>query len=218
MPQAGSSVFSLFSLIELHLASLPLASSYNRVAVSSVFWAQKIIFGPNAWGPVKPLDLPRVACYNSLFFALMPRRHKSLRPQQNPCVPRHSFPLRAVFVQTSVSTPEVRRSVGVEPCRASNTLESSLKLFCQCCAGWPGLGPGSSPPVESLGKQQPLRESLVTLSCQGPCEQKPSLANCRFHTLAPGFLEGFSVRHLSICAVSPVVPDDPQKELVVRRP
>ena len=74
------------------------------------------------------------------------------------------------------------------------------------------------PPLESLGEQQPLRESLVTLSVQRPCEQKPSLANCRFHTLAPGFLEGLSVRHLSICAVNAVVHDDPQKELVVRRP
>ena len=36
--------------------------------------------------------------------------------------------------------------------------------------------------------------------------------------MAPGFLEGFSVRHLSVCAVNGVVPDDPQKELVVRRP
>ena len=35
----GSSVFSLFSLIKLHLASLPLASSYSRVAASSVFCA-----------------------------------------------------------------------------------------------------------------------------------------------------------------------------------
>ena len=31
-------------------------------------------------------------------------------------------------------------------------------------------------------------------------------------------LKGFSVRHISICAVNAVVPDDPQKELVVRRP
>ena len=53
-------------------------------------------------------------------------------------------PLRAASVQTSLSTPKVRRSVGVEPCRAQNALKSSLKLFCQCCAGWPG--PGSSPP------------------------------------------------------------------------
>ena len=53
VPQEGSSVFSLFSLIKLHLASLLLASSYSRVAVSSVFCAQNIyIFGPNAWGPV----------------------------------------------------------------------------------------------------------------------------------------------------------------------
>ena len=124
-------------------------------------------------------------------------------------------PLRAASVQTSLSTPKVRRSVGVEPCRTPDALKSSLKLFCQCCAGW--LGPGSSHPLESLGEQQPLRESLVTLSGQGPCEQKPSLANCRFHTLAPGFLEGFSLRHISICAVNAVVPHDPQKELVVRR-
>ena len=47
---------SLFSLIKLHLASLPLASSYSRVAVSSVFCilgTKYIFFGPNAWGPVK---------------------------------------------------------------------------------------------------------------------------------------------------------------------
>ena len=88
--------------------------------------------------------------------------------------------LRAASVQTSLSTPKVRRSVGVEPCRAPNALKSSLKLFSQCCAGWPG--PGSSPPPESPGVQQPLRESLVTLSGQGLCKKKPSLANCRrFH-------------------------------------
>ena len=40
MPQEGSSVFSLFSLIKLKLASHPLASSYSRVTVSSVFCAQ----------------------------------------------------------------------------------------------------------------------------------------------------------------------------------
>ena len=80
-----------------------------------------------------------------------------------------------------------------------------------------GRGP-DLPPLESPDEQQPLRESLVTLSGQGPCEQKPSLANCRFHTLTPGFLEGFSVRYLSICAGNAAVPDDPQKELMVRRP
>ena len=42
VPQEGSSVFSLFSLIKLHLASHPLASSYSHVAVSSVFCAQYI--------------------------------------------------------------------------------------------------------------------------------------------------------------------------------
>ena len=66
--------------------------------------------------------------------------------------------------------------------------------------------------------REPLRESLVTLSDQGPCEHKPSLANCIFQTLAHGFLEGFSVRNLSICAVKAAVPDDLQKELAMRRP
>ena len=42
VPQGGSSVFSLFSLVKLHLASHPLASSYSHVAVSSVFCAQYI--------------------------------------------------------------------------------------------------------------------------------------------------------------------------------
>ena len=51
MPQEGSSsVFSLFSLIKLHLASLPLASSYSRVAVSSVFCAQNIFFSAQTRG------------------------------------------------------------------------------------------------------------------------------------------------------------------------
>ena len=48
--QEGSLVFSLFSLIKLHLASLPLASSYSRVAVSSVFWAQDIYFSAQTRG------------------------------------------------------------------------------------------------------------------------------------------------------------------------
>ena len=46
--QEGSSVFPLFSLIKLHLASHPLASSYSRVTVSSVFCAQNIFFGLSA--------------------------------------------------------------------------------------------------------------------------------------------------------------------------
>ena len=128
-------------------------------------------------------------------------------------------PLRVAAVQTSLWTPKVRRSVGVEPCRAPNALKSPLKLFCRCCAGWPGPG---SPPRSSLSANNSRFGSrFFILSGEGPCEQNPSLANCRFHTLALGFLKGFpgfSVRHLSICAVNAVVPDDPQKELVVRRP
>ena len=50
VPQEGSSVFSLFSLIKLYLASLPLASSYSRVAVSSVFCAQNIYFSAQTRG------------------------------------------------------------------------------------------------------------------------------------------------------------------------
>ena len=65
VPQEGSSVFSLFSLIKLHLASLPLASSYSRVAVSSVFWAQNIFFsaqtrGAPLSGETNLLSIPRI--------------------------------------------------------------------------------------------------------------------------------------------------------------
>ena len=44
VPKEGSLVFPLFSLIKLYLASLPLASSYSHVAVSSVICAQNIYF------------------------------------------------------------------------------------------------------------------------------------------------------------------------------
>ena len=80
-----------------------------------------------------------------------------------------------------------------------------------------GQGPGLSPP----------RVSRRTIAASGvasypvwprPLQQKPSLANCLFRTLTPGFPEGFSARHLSICVVNAAVPDDPQKEFVVRRP
>ena len=48
VPQEGSSVFSLFSLIKLHLASLPLDCG----CFISILGTKYIFFGPNAWGPV----------------------------------------------------------------------------------------------------------------------------------------------------------------------
>ena len=68
LPQEGSSVFSLFSLIKLHLASHPLAinSSYSRVTVSSVFCAQIIFFGPSVWGPVYLNEMLLLTLANSL--------------------------------------------------------------------------------------------------------------------------------------------------------
>ena len=69
VPQEGSSVFSLFSLIKLHLASLPLASSYSRVAVSSVFCAQNICFSAQTRGA--PLTVVLVmAIYLFILFIL----------------------------------------------------------------------------------------------------------------------------------------------------
>ena len=53
VPLEGSPVFSLFSVIKLHLASHSLASSYSRVTVSSVFGTKIYFFGPSVWGPVK---------------------------------------------------------------------------------------------------------------------------------------------------------------------
>ena len=50
VPQEDFSVFSPFSLIKLHLAFHPLASSYSRVTVSSLFCAQNIFFRPKCVG------------------------------------------------------------------------------------------------------------------------------------------------------------------------
>ena len=58
VPKEGSSVFSLLSLIKLHLASLPFANSYSHVAVSSAFCAQNIIFSAQTRGA--PLNAFRV--------------------------------------------------------------------------------------------------------------------------------------------------------------
>ena len=66
LPQEGSSVFSLFSLIKLHLASRPLASSYSRVTVSSAFCTQNIFFGPSVWGPVNLNGMLSLTLANSL--------------------------------------------------------------------------------------------------------------------------------------------------------
>ena len=83
-------------------------------------------------------------------------------PNRTPPV-YHGTPssLRAASVQTSLSTPKARRSVGVEPCTAPNALKSSLKLFCQCCAGWPG--PRSSP-LSSLPANNSRFGSRLTFS------------------------------------------------------
>ena len=72
VPQQGSSIFSLFSLIKLHLASYPLASSYSRVTVSSVFCAD-LFFGPSVLGSVNTIGEPNK----------MSRRYFILTP----CVP-----------------------------------------------------------------------------------------------------------------------------------
>ena len=59
---ASRGLFSFLSvffniLIKLHLASLPLASSYSRVAVSSIFCAQNIFFSAQTRGaPLRDQD------------------------------------------------------------------------------------------------------------------------------------------------------------------
>ena len=68
VPQEGSSVFSLFSLIKLHLASHPLASSYSRMTVSSVFCAQNIFFRPRCVGPVNRAIINSRAMGSTLYY------------------------------------------------------------------------------------------------------------------------------------------------------
>ena len=89
MPQEGSSVLSLFSLIKLHLASLPLASSYSRVAVSSVFWAQNIFLSAQTRGaPLRNLLWePHAIAVLPSFQPAYHRvpRHRKTKPRANHC-------------------------------------------------------------------------------------------------------------------------------------
>ena len=78
--------------------------------------------------------------------------------------------LRAASVQTSLSTPKIRRSIGVEPCRVPNALKSSLKLFCQCCAGWPG--PGSSPPSSLPANNSRFGSRLSPCLAKAPANRR----------------------------------------------
>ena len=163
-------------------------------------WAKKpqveVTQGSKLWltSTRKPLDLPR--------------RHKSLRPQHNPCVPRHSLPLARRLCPDELSTPKVRRSVDVEPCRAPNALKSSLKLFRQCCAGWPKINAGNdSKPVQcrllnaffpnlSNLLQRPIcklwkydsrldRGLRINPPLPGSCLTGVFGARCKFSTLTP---------------------------------
>ena len=97
VPQEGSSVFSLFSLIKLHyLASHPLASSYSHVAVSSVFCAQYIHISAQTRGaplnykkevvagnfqPAKTSQI--TCCAQSLSLSVYPRENRRACPGEN---------------------------------------------------------------------------------------------------------------------------------------
>ena len=94
VPQEGSSVFPLFSLIKLHLASLPLAGSYSRVAVSSVFWAQNICFSAQTRGaPLSEvMDVQHYRPYEALLLGSHPslvvfkENQNTPRPSEHPPV------------------------------------------------------------------------------------------------------------------------------------
>ena len=90
-------------------------------------------------------------------------------PNRTPVYHGSPSSLRAASVRTSLSTPKVRRSVGLEPCRAPNVLKSSHKLFCQCCAGWPG--PGSSPPSSLPAKISRLGSRLPPYLAKAPANR-----------------------------------------------
>ena len=108
------------------------------------------------------------------------------------------FSLRAASVQTSLSTPKVRRSVGgVEPCRASNALKSSLKLLCKCYADWPR--PGSSPP-----SNLPANSSHFGSRCLSPCLVKaPANRNRRWQIVASSlFGQHINKTNISVSGVN----------------
>ena len=122
----------------------------------------------------------------------MPRRHEPLRPQRNPCcAPRHFLLLSRRICPDEPAdseSPSISWRGAVESSQCFEVVpQGFLPVLCRLAGG------RIFPLLESPGEQQSLRESLVTLSGQDSCEQKPSLANYRFNTLAPGFLEVFSV-------------------------
>ena len=97
----GSSVFSLISLIKLHLASLPLASSYSHVAVSSVFCAQNIYFSAQTRGA--PLNI-------SFGCNQWPRFHIRQHIQKNANRVSRAACLELVQVQTQAITSQERNA------------------------------------------------------------------------------------------------------------
>ena len=90
-------------------------------------------------------------------------------PSRTPVYHGTPSPLRAASVQTSLSTPKVRRSVGVGPCRAPNALKSSLKLFCQCCTSW--SGPGSPPPSSHSANNNRFGSRLSSCLAKAPANR-----------------------------------------------
>ena len=105
-------------------------------------------------------------------------------PNRTPVYHGTPSPLGAASVQTSMSTPKVRRSVGVEPCRAPNVLKSSLKLFCQCCAGWPG--PGSTPPSSRSANNSRFGSRLSPYLAKAPANRSRRRQIVASTRLAPG--------------------------------
>ena len=108
VPQEGSPVFSLFFLIKLHLASRPLASSYSRVTVSSVFCAQNIFFGPSVWGPIDSdcCHLPTTSVHSSGQITL-----------QSVLINKSYIQVSQGHTCTEIRKIEIPRSMVMEACR-----------------------------------------------------------------------------------------------------
>ena len=120
VPKEGSSVFSLFSLIKLHLASLPLASSYSHVAVSSVFCAQSIFFSAQTRGA--PLN----NC--GTIYCMVIKPGKVANPARGQLNRENNIPLSPCVPENLVSRDGFSRPVLRQPAHLHTQAESGAYL------------------------------------------------------------------------------------------
>ena len=122
-----------------------------------------------------------------LRLALVPSRHESVRRVDDHPIP---FPT-LVFAHNTVSTPNSKGELSVDPSVVWNTLMSASH-WAQFFSGRPG--PGFSPPA-NCPKHHSMGQPLIGRPLYGPRKEEASFADGRLNALALCLLESLRVRH-----------------------